>query len=148
MWDGALNIFYNPQAREPQIVQPVQEVVASNDSQPIVGNTQSNNDVPLNNQNDVQCDGEEISSKEFGEIWNALASEESDIVRLEKSFGLIEGKCMKVVQAAALSYLFNSEYKRLEFVKFVSYFLYDKENVHLLAEVFQYDRMRAEVLDL
>jgi hypothetical protein len=133
MWDGALNIFKNPEARKTIIPTAV---VVPNDQQVAPVLTPSS------------CTGDEVSGEMLNAHWETLASEEMDVSRLNRSFELLEGKCLRVVQVAALAYLFKSEYQRLQFVKFTSYFLLDSDNKHILVDLFQYENMRSEVAQL
>ena len=94
------------------------------------------------------CTGNEITGQQLNTYYATLAAEENDITRLNRSFELLEGKCIKVIQVAALAYLFKSEYQRLQFVKFTSYFLNDPQNKWILADLFSYENMRAEVAQL
>ena len=148
MWDGALNIFKNPQARKTvrtttvAAVIPTDEPVQSNDG--II-----QNDRPVApSSTSSSCTGDEVSGEMLNAYWQTLAAEESDVSRLNRSFELLEGKCLKVVQVAALAYLFKSEYQRLQFVKFTSYFLHDPQNKNILVDLFQYENMRYEVAQL
>lgn len=151
MWDAALNIFKNPNSRKTAVYAPMvtesPEVVYEPEVPQDNGSIQV--DRPVVPKPSVSsCTGNEITNKELSTCYAALAAEESDISRLNRSFQLLEGKCMKVVQVAALAYLFQSEYQRLQFVKFTSYFLHDPENKRILADLFQYENMRAEVAQL
>ncbi len=144
MWDGALNIFHNPEARktidfkptatkpQPITTDPVDDMIElgfpTNDDPVVTSST-----------------GETLSHKDVDRIMGQLKSEESDVTRLDKAFQLLEGKSVKVVQAVGLAYTFKSEYQRLQFIKFMSYFLRDPENKSLLADLFRYENMRAEV---
>lgn len=147
MWDGALNIFHNPEARETMDLSPAVIFDDTNDPYqegPILSdgyNTPSNGITS-------SCNGNELSSEAFRDVYSKLAAEGDDVSRLNRSFELLEGKCIKVVQASGLAYLFTSEYQRLQFVKFIAYFLHDPQNKHMLADLFQYENMRTEVLSL
>lgn len=147
MWDNALNIFHTPETRETIDFKP-------NTISDDVNDTNSGNDFEVGTDNSLvntnvsSCNGDALSNQEFRAIYGKLASEETDISRLNRSFELLEGKCIKVVQASGLAYLFDSEYQRLQFVKFISYFLSDAENKHMLADLFQYENMRDEVRNL
>ena len=142
MWDGALNIFKNPESRKTVAVKPivVQSEEVAIDNRPVETPVSS---VPLSS-----CNGNEVTVEMLSEYWGILAAEESDISRLDRAHGLPEVKCLKVVQVAGLVYLFKSEYQRLQFVKFASYFLHDPENKLILADLFQYENMRAEVAQM
>ena len=151
MWDGALNIFKNPHSRKtivnaPVISEPVE--TSQNQEVPQNGNSVQIDRPNTSSPNLSSCTGNEISGKELNTYYSTLAGEDNDISRLNRAFELLEGKCMKVVQVAALAYLFKSEYQRLQFVKFTSYFLHDPENKLILADLFQYENMRAEVAQL
>lgn len=153
MWDGALNIFYNPETRQtidfnlPETQQPI--TTHSTDEPVIIDRPTTTHGGPITSgSGGMGSIGNGISGKELSAIRTALAAETSDITRLERSYELLEGKYIKTVQAAGLAYLFKSEFKRLEFVKFISYFLADPQNKHMLAELFQYENMQAEVRNL
>jgi 6-phosphogluconolactonase (cycloisomerase 2 family) len=151
MWDGALNIFKNPHSRKtvdntPIVPEPV-EISQNNELPQNSGSTQVDRPV-ASSPNVSSCTGDEIAGKQLNTYYSALAAEDNDISRLNRAFELLEGKCMKVVQVAALAYLFKSEYQRLQFVKFTSYFLHDPGNKLILADLFQYENMRTEVSQL
>lgn len=152
MWDGALNIFKNPHSRNTvnyvtSVPEPV-EIVQNNET-PIQSNDPVQVDRPITPSPTVShCTGDEITGEQLNTYYASLAAEENDIARLNRSFELLEGKCMKVVQVAALAYLYKSEYQRLQFVKFTSYFLSDPQNKSILADLFSYENMRAEVAQL
>lgn len=153
MWDGAVNIFKNPNSRttidQTPVVAQEEEVVYSNDVPEYDPPVQNERPVITNPETSlVGCTGNELTGEQLNSTYSALASQGDDISRLNKAFELLEGKCIKVVQVAALAYLFKSEYQRLQFVKFSSYFLSDPQNKMILTDLFQYENMRTEVSQL
>jgi hypothetical protein len=48
------------------------------------------------------------------------------------------------MQVASIAMLFESEYQRLEYVKFEYYFVNDKENYKQLGDLFTYDSILKE----
>lgn len=83
-----------------------------------------------------------ISKEFYAEIWRKLSAESTDAKKLDICYEQLEGKSMKTVQVAALAMLFSSEYKRLEFVKFMSYFTSDKENYKILVDLFTFETIK------
>ncbi len=80
------------------------------------------------------CTDEDVSVEMLNNYWKIFAAEESDISCHNSALRLLEWKCMRVVQVAALAYLFKSKYQQLQFVKFTSYFLHDSQNKHILTD--------------
>ncbi|MFK7783812.1 MAG: beta-propeller fold lactonase family protein [Crocinitomicaceae bacterium] len=153
MWDGAVNIFRNPNSRktidQTPIIAQQEELTYTHETPQYDPPVQNERPVETRpNTSAVGCTGNELTGEQLNTTYLALASEENDISRLNKAFELLEGKCIKVVQVAALAYLFKSEYQRLQFVKFSSYFLSDPGNKMILADLFQYENMRTEVAQL
>ncbi|MFM9984265.1 MAG: beta-propeller fold lactonase family protein [Flavobacteriales bacterium] len=84
------------------------------------------------------------SENELTAIHKRLQSETSDTKRLDLCYALLEGKSLKTIQIASIAMLFQSEYKRLEFVKFASYFVSDKEHYSILEDLFTYESIRKD----
>ena len=146
--DNAITILDNPQAKKS--IAPVEEVQ-------IVENTTIEVEQEPNNITNVQVqqtttntptatinssNSRAISKELYSEVWKKLMIETSDAKRMDICFEQLEGKSMKTVQIAAMAMLFTSEYKRLEFVKFMSFFTSDKENYKILVDLFTFDTIK------
>jgi 6-phosphogluconolactonase (cycloisomerase 2 family) len=81
---------------------------------------------------------------EMTSIHRKLQAETSDTRRLDLSYALLEGKKLKIIQVASMAMLFKSEYKRLEFVKFASYFVDDPQYLKILEDLFTYESIRKD----
>lgn len=154
--DNAITIMQNPNAKPSYVyteVAPIETVEESEEEVIEVVETPNNNieTVETNNSTGTSSNSNGSStnsnqnaiSKEFyADIWKKLSAEPSDAKKLDICYEQLEGKSMKTVQVAALAMLFNSEYKRLEFVKFMSYFTSDKENFKILVDLFSYETIK------
>lgn len=148
--DNAITIFENSSPkpsvtmREEVVVEPIHQ----DEPDPIVTNETTNTNSGTTNSNTSSgsssgaSSANAISKELYAEAWKKISAESSDGTRLDLSYQLLEGKSMKTVQIAAMAMLFTSEYKRLEFVKFMSYFVIDKENYRLLVDLFTYDSIK------
>ena len=90
MWDAALNIFYNPQARKTRTNNQMAttQPVPTTSPEPVQSGAAPSH-TPTQSE---QCNGETVTSKEFNEIRAELAAESSDLARLESAYTLLEGK--------------------------------------------------------
>lgn len=148
--DHTLNIFKNANARA--------SVAAPDVSVP--ANTQGADDAVLegttttNSSEGNTSNGGTISESagpvsdfpkdKFNEVRKKLQAETSDSRRLDLCYKLLEGKALSTMQVASVAMLFESEYQRLEYVKFEYYFVNDKEHYKQLGDLFTYDSILQE----
>lgn len=157
--DNAITIMQNPNAKPSYVntevapietveeteVEVIEVVETPNDNIETVETVETNNSngTSSNSNGSSTTSNQNAISKEFyADIWKKLSAEPSDAKKLDICYEQLEGKSMKTVQIAALAMLFNSEYKRLEFVKFMSYFTSDKENYKILVDLFSYETIK------
>lgn len=146
--DNAITILDNPQAKKsiapPEEVQIVGNTASEVVQEPIITTNvqaqQTTTNVPATTIN--SSSSQAISKELYSEVWKKLMVESSDAKRMDICFEQLEGKSMKTVQIAAMAMLFTSEFKRLEFVKFMSFFTSDKENYKILVDLFTFDTIK------
>lgn len=153
--DDALNIFKNPNAKA--------SLAAPSVNVPI--NTQGTDDPVFNGTTATPTsDGSiynggihnggttsqptgpvsDFPKEKFNEIRKKLQAETSDTQRMDLCYKLLEGKALSTMQVASIAMLFDSEYQRLEYVKFEYYFVNDKEHYKQLGDLFTYDSILQE----
>jgi len=140
--DNVLNVFENPNASGSVFTQ--YKVSPSNgisNQSDVNVNTNVSSNTRVNNQSTPKGTLTTLSKEQFNEVMKKLQAEQSDTKRLDMCYELLEGRSFKTMQAYSVGMLFNSEYKRLEFVKFASYFISDKENFKQLADLFSYENI-------
>jgi 6-phosphogluconolactonase (cycloisomerase 2 family) len=149
--DHALNIFKNPNAKASVSASSVS--VSTNtqgtDNPVLTGTTTmtTTSEGSTNNGGTIsQPAGPVIGfpKDKFNEVRKELEAEASDTRRLDLCYKLLEGKALSTVQVASIAMLFESEYQRLEYVKFEYYFVNDREHYKLLSDLFTYDSILQE----
>lgn len=88
--------------------------------------------------------GSDFTKDKFNEARKKLQAETSDTKRMDLCYKLLEGKALSTMQVASIAMLFDSEYQRLEYVKFEYYFVNDKEHYKQLSDLFTYDSILQE----
>ncbi len=147
--DHALHILENPKYKpsvsmsetSPSFVEwsdPEEESTEYSD----YGNNQHEEDDELSA--DASSGEAGIVEDEMTAIHRKLQAESSDTRRLDLGYALLEGKSLKTIQIASMAMLFKSEYKRLEFVKFATYFASDQEYLPILEDLFTYESIRKD----
>lgn len=141
--DHALNIFKNPNAKA--------SVTAPSVS--VSTNAQVNDDSGLSGSSTTTSGGNtsqpsvpvsDFPKDKFNEVRKQLQAETSDTKRLDLCYKLLEGKALSTMQVATIAMLFDSEYQRLEYVKFEYYFVNDKEHYKQLSDLFTYESILQE----
>lgn len=161
--DNAITVMQNPNAKpsyvntevapietveEPE-VEIIEVVETPNDNIETVETVETNNSngtASNTNGSSTNSSQNAISKEFYADIWKKLSAEPTDAKKLDICYEQLEGKSMKTVQVAALAMLFNSEYKRLEFVKFMSYFTSDKENYKILVDLFTFETIKEDFI--
>jgi 6-phosphogluconolactonase (cycloisomerase 2 family) len=148
--DHTLNIFKNPNAKASVIAPSVSVSTNSQGSDDSVftgiTTTTTTSDGSSNNSTTSQPTGpvSDFPKDKFNEVRKELQAETSDTKRMDLCYKLLEGKALSTMQVASIAMLFDSEYQRLEYVKFEYYFVTDKENYKLLSDLFTYDSILQE----
>lgn len=143
--DHTLNIFKNPNAKASVAVPSVS----------VSANTQGTDDSILtgttttttNNGGTISQPTGPVSDfpkDKFNEVRKKLQAETSDTKRMDLCYKLLEGKALSTMQVASIAMLFDSEYQRLEYVKFEYHFVNDKEHYKQLSDLFTYDSILQE----
>lgn len=149
--DHALNIFKNPNAKASVAAPSVS--VSSNtqgtDDPVFTGTTTTTttSDGSINNSGTTSQPAGPVSGfpkDKFNEVRKKLQAETSDTQRMDLCYKLLEGKALSTMQVASIAMLFDSEYQRLEYVKFEYYFVNDKEHYKQLGDLFTYDSILQE----
>lgn len=145
--DNTLNIFRNPNAKASVVVPSVS--ISSNtqvtDDPVFTGTTTtttSSNGGGTTSRPTAPAG--DFPKDKFNAIRKELQAETSDTKRMDLCYKLLEGKALSTMQVASIAMLFDSEYKRLEYVKFEYYFVNDKENYKQLRDLFTYDSILQE----
>lgn len=148
--DNAITIMENPLAKpsynhtEEVLAQGNEEIEAEENAM----EQESNEVVETTNPTESAENSnlKPITKEFYEETWRKLQMETSDAKKMDLCYDQLEGQSMKTVQVAAMAILFNSEYKRLEFVKFMSYFTSDKENYKILVDLFTYSAIKEDFI--
>lgn len=148
--DHALNIFKNPNAKAsvtPSV--SVSTNAQGTDESVLTGTTTTTttNDGSTNNGGTLSQPTGPVSDfpkDKFNEVRKELQAETSDTKRMDMCYKLLEGKALSTMQVASIAMLFDSEYQRLEYVKFEYYFVNDKEHYKQLSDLFTYDSILQE----
>lgn len=148
--DDALNIFRNPNAKAsvpaPSVSVPANprgtnDAVSTGTTTTTIGGGSNNNGGTTSQPAGPVSD---FTKEKFNEIRKQLQAETSDTKRMDLCYQLLEGKALSTMQVASIAMLFESEYKRLEYVKFEYYFVNDKEHYKQLGDLFTYDSILQE----
>ena len=146
--DHAVNIFSNPNGKESVAIPVSSGTMVEDDENENFDPSDSPDDVYSNSDLESEEAPEDIEGAEGNDemttIHRKLQAESSDTRRLDLSYALLEGKSLKIIQIASMAMTFKSEYKRLEFVKFTSYFASDPENLNMLEDLFTYESIRKD----
>lgn len=148
--DDALNIFKNPYTKA-SVTAPAVSVSApaQETSDPVLTGTTT---TPTSNgsthdpgpASPPSGPVSDFPKEKFNEVRKQLQAETSDTKRLDLCYQLLEGKSVSTVQVATIAMLFDSEYQRLQYVKFEYYFVNDKEHYKQLGDLFTYDSILKE----
>lgn len=144
--DHALNIFKNPKAKASLAVPSVtvtSSTPVTNDPV-LTGTTTTTATSGGSTTSPPTGTVSDFAKDEFNDIRKKLQAETSDTKRMDLCYELLEGKALSTMQVASIALLFDSEYQRLEYVKFEYYFVSDKENYKLLSDLFTYDSILQE----
>lgn len=149
--DHALNIFKNPNAKAsltaPSVSVPVNPRGTDNPVIPGTTTTTTINEGSTSNGGTTSQATSPVSDfpkDKFNEVRKQIQAETSDTKRMDLCYKLLEGKAVSTMQVASIAMLFESEYQRLEYVKFEYYFVNDKENYKQLGDLFTYPSILQE----
>lgn len=149
--DHTLNIFKNPNAKA-SVTAPSVSVSAHTQAtgDPVLSGTATTATISYGTNNNGGTTSQptvpvsDFPKDKFNEVRKELKAETSDTKRMDLCYKLLEGKALSTMQVASIAMLFDSEYQRLEYVKFEYYFVNDKENYKQLGDLFTYDSILQE----
>jgi hypothetical protein len=148
--DHTLNIFKNPNAKA-SVTAPSVSISTNTqgtDDSVLTGSTTTTttSDGSTNNSGTTSqpTPVSDFPKDKFNEVRKKLQAETSDTKRMDLCYQLLEGKALSTMQVASIAMLFDSEYQRLEYVKFEYYFVNDKEHYKQLSDLFTYDSILQE----
>ena len=93
-------------------------------------------------KNTGNCNGITVGLNKLNQFEAQLKQQNGEKARLEYALLNFEKYCFQTIQVAHLAQTFQSEYMRLEFVKFMYYYSSDSENFYLLNSLFKNERMK------